>query len=107
MSRGSVFQPLRAPGLAVCPILMAGLHHQTLLPDRQLYGAELGDGDRLIRHVAQIVLVAQFLLQDIEHPIYGLLLRNFEKAAAAIVRHALQDALAVAASENSIGARVG
>src|ERR1022692_983717 len=44
--------------LPLCPILMAGLYHQALLSGGQLDGAKPGEGDRLIRHVAQAVLVA-------------------------------------------------
>ena len=65
-------------GLALRPIPVASLHDQPLLPGRQLDGAKLGNSHRFIRHITKAVLGTQLLLQDLENPIQGLLLRNFE-----------------------------
>src|SRR5690242_20372680 len=84
--------------LMMRPVSIARLHGETLLVHGQLDLAKFREVDRHIRHVAQTVLTAQFLFEDGEHIIDGLLLRDLEESPAGLAAHARESFSAASAA---------
>src|SRR5580698_5242880 len=97
--RHATYSPLR-------PIAAASLHRQTLLIRSQLYLAEFRNTHRLIRHISDVILAAQFLLKLREYGVQALFFRNFEESAARLPRHAHQDAAAVGLAKPAVEALI-
>src|SRR5579859_631611 len=87
------------------PIPVAGLHHQPFLFGSQLNTPEFGNTNRLIRHIAQTVLAAKLVLNDVENLPDGLLLSYFEETSTGLPGHPKEGFLAVGApAEEAISA---
>src|ERR1700680_3263095 len=94
--------------LALSPISVAGLHKQPLLFRGQLNTPKFRNPHRLIRYIAQTILAAQLVLNDVENLLDCLLLRYIKKTSTGCFRHPHERFLAIRASDGeAISARVG
>src|SRR5579872_2801831 len=69
--------------LTLGPVFLARLYYQSLVPGGQLDSTEFRECHRSIGHISQTILVAQFLLQNLEYLVDALFPAYFEITATA------------------------